>query len=223
MMGFNIMAQSHFDEYLVDFTSFKPGPIDASVFEKPSLCEKKKPHKPTQQQSEVEASPRQEHELATAQVMSAGAAVMPWGRIPNSVAAAAVSAPPAAASARPTLQQQQSEQQQQLKRLTLLAQNTRFVEAWNEAAATASTSSSSSSNGDGDGRGLAKEQAPAAHPGFNQAQAKAHPGFKLALNRFADWTPDEYSLLRGKRSSSRSEQVKQVKCEGFMCVGFCCD
>jgi hypothetical protein len=35
------------------------------------------------------------------------------------------------------------------------------------------------------------------------------PGFKLAVNRFADWLPEEYAaLMTAKRSSSRSEAIK---------------
>lgn len=152
MMGFNIMAASHFDEYLVDFTSFKPGPIDAAVFEAPALCHKKH-HKPTQDMQE-------EQQLLGAQAMSAGAAVMPWARAvrdSNGNADAATAESP--------------QQLQQLKRLAALARNAEYVRSWNEA---------------------------------------SNAGFKLSLNRFADWLPEEYSLLRGKRSSSRSEQVKQV-------------
>jgi hypothetical protein len=39
--------------------------------------------------------------------------------------------------------------------------------------------------------------------------AGSGPGFRLALNRFADWLPEEYgALMTAKRSSSRSEAVK---------------
>lgn len=156
MMGFNIMSSSHFDEYLVDFTSFKPGPIDPSVFQEPALCEKKKHHKPT-------AAARDEQQLLTAQVMSAGAAVMPWARVAASRRAGS--------NADLAALQQQSEQQ--LRRLTALAQNLEFVQSWNQG---------------------------------------SNAGFKLGLNRFADWLPEEYQLMRGKRSSSRSNEVKQVSC-----------
>lgn len=64
--------------------------------------------------------------------------------------------------------------------MAVRAANQRLVEAWNSAAA-----SSSSSNG------------------------AAGRGFRLALNRFADWLPEEYAgLMTAKRSSSRSEAVK---------------
>jgi hypothetical protein len=39
--------------------------------------------------------------------------------------------------------------------------------------------------------------------------ASADTGFRLSLNRFADWLPEEYAaLMTAKRSSSRSEAVK---------------
>ena len=40
MMGFNIMAGSHFDEYLIDFHSFKPGQIKEDVYAVPEICKK---------------------------------------------------------------------------------------------------------------------------------------------------------------------------------------
>lgn len=165
MMGFNIMAASHFDEYLVDFTSFKPGPIDPAVFEEPTVCEGKK--KPTTAAAAAGALSREEQQLMTAQAMSAGAAVMPWAKVAAVVAAA---------SSSNGAQQQQAEQQQ-LRRLAALAQNARFVESWNQG---------------------------------------SNAGFKLSLNRFADWTAEEYQLLRGKRSSSRSREVKQTSSLGVV-------
>lgn len=37
----------------------------------------------------------------------------------------------------------------------------------------------------------------------------AESGYKLALNKFTDWLPEEYqSLMTAKRSSQRSQQVK---------------
>lgn len=160
MMGFNIMSSSHFDEYLVDFTSFKPGPIDSSVFQEPELCEKKphKAHKPTAGAD----SPQQQQQLLTAQAMSAGAAVMPWAK--------ATASRRLGSNADSANQQQQNEQQ--LRRLAALAQNAKFVESWNQG---------------------------------------SNAGFKLSLNRFADWLPEEYQLLRGSRSSSRSSEIKQVR------------
>lgn len=148
MMGFNIMSSSHFDEYLVDFTSFKPGPIDPAVFEAPSLCDKHHKHHQQGQQ--------QQH-LLTAQAVSAGSAVMPWARLSSSSSA---------------VQQEQQQNEQQLKRLAAVAANAEYVANWNQA---------------------------------------SNAGFKLSLNRFADWLPEEYEMLRGRRSSSRSEQVKQVR------------
>lgn len=175
MMGFNIMSASHFDEYLVDFTSFKPGPIDPSVFQEPTVCEGKK--KPTAAAGGVVS--RDEQQLMTAQAMSAGAAVMPWAKVAAVAAAASSSNSDAPAAAQ---QQQAEQQQQQLRRLAALAQNARLVESWN---------------------------------------LGSNAGFKLSLNRFADWTPEEYGLLRGKRSSSRSREVKQVG--AAVCGGFAGD
>jgi hypothetical protein len=154
MMGFNIMSASHFDEYLVDFASFKAGPIDPSVFQEPALCDKKKHHKPT-------AGPKEEQQLISAQVMSAGAAVMPWARVAASRRAGS--------NADAAALRQQSEQQ--LQRLAVLARNSEFVQSWNQG---------------------------------------SNAGFKLDLNRFADWLPEEYQLMRGKRSSSKSSELKQV-------------
>jgi hypothetical protein len=44
----------------------------------------------------------------------------------------------------------------------------------------------------------------------------AGSGFRLALNRFADWLPEEYAaLMTAKRSSSRSEAVKVRPARGM--------
>lgn len=74
MMGFNILAGSHFDEYLLDFTSFKAGPIsDAEdVFAVPSECDDKR-RQAQQQQTQSEGS-REAGVLASV-------AVMPWAHI----------------------------------------------------------------------------------------------------------------------------------------------
>lgn len=43
---------------------------------------------------------------------------------------------------------------------------------------------------------------------FN-AQNSAQLGYKLGVNRFIDWLPEEYSsLMTAKRSTARSQQVK---------------
>ncbi|GIL54872.1 hypothetical protein Vafri_10565 [Volvox africanus] len=39
MMGRNLITGSHFDEYVIEFTRFKPGRIAASAFELPGACE----------------------------------------------------------------------------------------------------------------------------------------------------------------------------------------
>jgi hypothetical protein len=46
MMGFNIMAGSHFDEYLLDFHSFKPGRVMEDVYNVPEICKKIGPMAP---------------------------------------------------------------------------------------------------------------------------------------------------------------------------------
>jgi hypothetical protein len=168
MMGFNIMSASHFDEYLVDFIMFKPGPIDPAVFDKPQLCEKH--HKPTAAAAAQE--PIQEQELLTAQVMSSGAAVMPWAKAVTQVNRPSSSNEDAANLA---------QRQQQLRRLAALAQNAEFVQRWNQGGLTLNSN------------------------------ANAAAGFKVSLNHLAEMLPEEYQLLRGKRSSSRSKQVKQVR------------
>lgn len=169
MMGFNIMAASHFDEYLVDFTSFKAGPIDPAVFDRPTLC-KKKHHTPA-------ATPaKEQQQLLTAQAMSAGCAVIPWARITNGARIDSSSNAGAGEG--------QQQRMLQLRRLGVLYQNQGFVEAWNQA---------------------------------------SNAGFKLSLNRFASWLPEEYALMTGLRSSSKSKQVNEVsralrsagKCEGY--------
>lgn len=160
MMGFNIMAASHFDEYLVDFTSFKPGPIDASVFDKPALCEKH--HKPT---ASADMPTKQEQQLLTAQAMSAGSAVMPWAKIPTKSHISGSS------SSDTNTKEAEQQRMLQLRRLGALYQNQGFVEAWNQG---------------------------------------SNAGFKLSLNRFASWLPEEYDMIRGLRSSSRSREVKEV-------------
>jgi hypothetical protein len=172
MMGFNIMSASHFDEYLVDFTMFKPGPIAPTVFDKPQLCEKH--HKPTAAAAATAApqESEQEQELLTAQAMSSGAAVMPWAKAVTQVT-------------RPSSSSSNDDganlvQQQQLRRLAALAQNAEFVQGWNQ-------------------RDL-------------NSNSNAAAGFKLSLNHLAVMLPEEYQMLRGRRSSSRSKQVKQVSC-----------
>lgn len=158
MMGFNIMAASHFDEYLVDFTFFKAGPIDAAVFDRPALC-KKKPHTP----AALDTPTKEQQQLLTAQAMSAGSAVMPWARITNSAHIDS--------SSNADTGELQQQQMLQLRRLGVRYQNQGFVEAWNQA---------------------------------------SNAGFKLSLNRFASWLPEEYGLMTGLRSSSKSKQVKEV-------------
>ncbi len=37
-MGRNILMGSHFDEYLLDFTAFKPGKPHKSAFQEPDVC-----------------------------------------------------------------------------------------------------------------------------------------------------------------------------------------
>lgn len=99
MMGFNILAGSHFDEYLLDFMSFKAGKPKAEVFDVPDICSKKP------QPASAQSSDRPQQATAatatqrttTTSVKQAGsdangaarpvhaAAVMPWGRIGMSV------------------------------------------------------------------------------------------------------------------------------------------
>lgn len=78
MMGINILAYSHFDEYLVDFNSFKAGPIDSKVFAVPNTCKKGKAS------SSTEPADLQPSSLkgATAGVM-ASVAAMPWASLPG--------------------------------------------------------------------------------------------------------------------------------------------
>ena len=175
MMGFNIMSASHFDEYLVDFTMFKPGPIDPTVFDKPQLCEKH--HKPTAAAAAAAApqESEQEQELLTAQAMSSGAAVMPWAK-----AVTQVTRPSSSSSSNDDGANLAQQQQQQLRRLAALAQNAEFVQGWKQ-------------------RDL-------------NSNSNAAAGFKLSLNHLAEMLPEEYQMLRGRRSSSRSKQVKQVSC-----------
>jgi hypothetical protein len=161
MMGFNIMAASHFDEYLVDFTSFKAGPIDPAVFDRPALC-KKKHHEPTASDTPTQ---QQQQQLLTAQAMSAGSAVMPWARVTAGARADSSNSNADAGKG-------QQQRMLQLRRLGVLYQNQGFVEAWNQA---------------------------------------SNAGFKLSLNRFASWLPEEYGLMTGLRSSSKSKQVKEVR------------
>ncbi|WIA34990.1 hypothetical protein OEZ86_013270 [Tetradesmus obliquus] len=168
MMGVNIIAYSHFDEYLVDFTRFEAGPIanaDA-VFAVPQQC-KDASRQQQQQQQQQGAGGR--GGAAGAGLLGTLAA-MPWAHLPGRASPGLASTAQAAAAA------------QQLRRMAVRAANQRLVEAWNSAAA-----SSSSSNG------------------------AAGRGFRLALNRFADWLPEEYAgLMTAKRSSSRSEAVKSL-------------
>lgn len=82
MMGINILAYSHFDEYLVDFSSFKPGPIDDKVFAVPSMC-KEKDQGQTSSSDFADLRPSSVRG-ATAGVM-ASVAAMPWAQLPGGV------------------------------------------------------------------------------------------------------------------------------------------
>eukprot|EP00775_Hariotina_reticulata_P008341 gene8341-8525_t len=162
IMGFNILAGSHFDEYLLDFDEFKSGPINDDVFAVPSMCKGK--------QQEAEHQQEQDHreQKVLAQGLSS-AALMPWAH---------------AIGSKPT----PTGNLLQLQRLAALANNRQFVEAWNTQAAAVALS--------------------------NSAEAL---GFKLAINRFADWLPEEYSsIATAKRSSLRSEVIKSTMSLGVI-------
>ncbi|GLI71137.1 hypothetical protein VaNZ11_016236 [Volvox africanus] len=56
MMGRNLITGSHFDEYVIEFTRFKPGPIAASAFALPGTCKAamRQQQQQQQQQQQVE-------------------------------------------------------------------------------------------------------------------------------------------------------------------------
>jgi hypothetical protein len=189
MMGFNIMSASHFDEYLVDFSSFKPLSNDESVFDVPQLCGDA--GKKASAASGSSAGGSEQGGRAAAQAVSAGSAVMPWAHI----AGAGGSASSNAAGARPGSTHHGV---QALRRLKALAANAEFVRAWNARV----------------------QGAPGGTNGGAPAGRKGAPGFKLALNRFADALPEEVALLTAKRSSAHSEQVK-VRALACVCVCVC--
>jgi hypothetical protein len=72
MMGFNILAGSHFDEYLLDFEEFKSGPVNDDVFAVPSMCKGKKQVVEEEEQQQLGMEQKR-----LAQGMSS-AALMPW-------------------------------------------------------------------------------------------------------------------------------------------------
>lgn len=156
MMGVNILSYSHFDEYLVDFSTFKPGPIPDDVFTVPSMCKDDK--QPSSSDTGYSDLKPVSVKGATAGVL-ASVAAMPWAHLPGRTDLSSSS----------DLQQSL---QQQVKRLAARAANQQFVGAWN-------------------------------------AQNSNQLGYKLAVNRFVDWLPEEYSsLMTAKRSTARSEQIK---------------
>jgi hypothetical protein len=77
MMGVNIISYSHFDEYLVDFTSFKAGAIAAAeqVFAVPGQCKEK------QQQQEQQQG--QGSRGGAAAGLLGTLAAMPWVHLPG--------------------------------------------------------------------------------------------------------------------------------------------
>jgi hypothetical protein len=74
MMGVNVISYSHFDEYLVDFSSFVPGPIAHAdqVFAVPGLCKEK------QQQQQGQGSMG-----GAAAGLLGTLAAMPWAHLPG--------------------------------------------------------------------------------------------------------------------------------------------
>eukprot|EP00879_Flechtneria_rotunda_P007527 GHRR01007896.1.p1 GENE.GHRR01007896.1~~GHRR01007896.1.p1 ORF type:complete len:555 (+),score=166.79 GHRR01007896.1:1913-3577(+) len=156
MMGYNVMAGSHFDEYLVDFTGFEIGPFNEDVFAVPQSCIEK-------EHMDTKTAAANSVDKAAAAGAMAGVALMPWAHIAGIGANA--------------LQQQvqlSAAGLQQLRRLAVRASNQQYVNTWN-------------------------------------AGSAADENYKLGLNRFADWLPEEYSsLMTAKRSSARSEQVKKL-------------
>ncbi|KAI8473422.1 MAG: hypothetical protein J3K34DRAFT_518916 [Monoraphidium minutum] len=74
MMGTNVIAYSHYDEYLVDFKSWKPGKPSDKAFAVPKACDTARKHHAAA--AAAPGSPR------AARVMQA-AALMPWARLPG--------------------------------------------------------------------------------------------------------------------------------------------
>jgi hypothetical protein len=74
-MGVNIISYSHFDEYLVDFTSFKAGPISHAeqVFAVPGQCKEQQ-----QQQQQGQGS-----RGGAAAGLLGTLAAMPWVHLPG--------------------------------------------------------------------------------------------------------------------------------------------
>lgn len=78
MMGVNILSYSHFDEYLVDFSTFKPGPIPDDVFTVPSMCKDDK--QPSSSDTGYSDLKPVSVKGATAGVL-ASVAAMPWAHL----------------------------------------------------------------------------------------------------------------------------------------------
>lgn len=218
-MGVNILAYSHFDEYLVDFTSFKPGRIDDDVFEVPDMCkEEGRQHTEGTAYTELQQASRK----AGVAGVAASIAALPWVHLPGDLRSTAGLCYERAYhmvghksvlldccscccchAATLTLNLRVWSQLRQV----WMCHN--LPAGWHGASTYGQLRQYSQQHIQRLTARVANQQMVGS---WNSANA-ARLGYKLAANRFIDWLPEEYSsLMTAKRSTATSEKIKVDIC-----------
>ncbi|GIL80283.1 hypothetical protein Vretimale_17448 [Volvox reticuliferus] len=208
MMGYNLITGGHFDEYLIEFTRFTAGPLDASVFDLPEVCTKEGTKHGQQssrlQQQQQRGQPaeegseeEEEREVANSESDAVDNMVAAAARLGMLLPAAHVEAA-AAQDTSAILNELRTRSE------TVLEANARFVDEHNRRVRNAAASATSAAGGGATANGAA-------------SALEAGISYSLSLNHFAhltheQWTASMLGLKRttvsGAGSSSNNSNIK---------------